>query len=359
MDILKSDDLNFDYIEVGNVDEEGILIFVHQSLKDIIFSKAGNPVFAKTYGLLLGSKIKSDNRYIVHINNIMPLGRLNHDRDPRAFSVKRWDAVQNKAFNTYPTQEIVGWYGVRKGWGAMLTEQDQRIHQELFVKSWHVIYLLDNSDDVGNFFHWEGDKLRLCTGYYEYWDDESRESKKTLLENQKKMIVGLIGAIIIILTVYLSGQSGGDPSIPKDNLTIAGDSQETGADDSLKENSSGGDDKVDEAKADDHLARIAELETELEDKQREIEALEKEIGDLEQEVEREKAAQEPDEVASAGTTVYIVQSGDNLYNISQRFYGTERYNQALARINRIKDQKALMVGDYLVIPPVDEIENRD
>jgi hypothetical protein len=52
MDILKSDDLNFDYIEVGNVDEEGILIFVHQSLKDIIFSKAGNPVFAKTYGLL-------------------------------------------------------------------------------------------------------------------------------------------------------------------------------------------------------------------------------------------------------------------------------------------------------------------
>ena len=41
MDILKSDDLNFDY-RSGNVDEEGILIFVHQSLKDIIFSKAGN-----------------------------------------------------------------------------------------------------------------------------------------------------------------------------------------------------------------------------------------------------------------------------------------------------------------------------
>ena len=67
------------------------------------------------------------------------------------------------------------------------------------------------------------------------------------------MIIGLIGAIIIILTVYLSGQYGGDHSIPRDNLNIAGDTQGS----SIKEEPNS-----------DHLARIADLETELEDKQR-------------------------------------------------------------------------------------------
>lgn len=344
MDVLNSNDYN--YIEVGNVDEDGILIFVHQSLiKDTIFSKARNPILSRTYGLLLGSKIKANNRYIVHINHIMPLGRINPDQEPKAFSAKRWETVQNKAFNTFPTQEIVGWYGVRKGWGAMLTEQDQRIHQELFIKSWHVLYLLDNANEISNFFYWEGDKLKLCSGYYEYWDDGSREAGQTVLDNQKKMIIGLIGAIIIILTVYLSGQYGGDHSIPKDNLNIAGDTQGS----STKE----------EPNSDHYLARIADLETELEDKQREIEVLEQRIEDLEQELEQGEASQQPNGAVSTGATVYIIQSGDNLYKISQRFYGTDRYNQALAKVNKIKDQKALKVGDYLVIPSIEEIDNLD
>ena len=148
MDVLNSNDYN--YIEVGNVDEDGILIFVHQSLKDTIFSKARNPILSGPSGLLLGSWIKAINRYIVHINHIMPLGRINPDQEPKAFSAKRWETVQNKAFKTFPTRRLLAGMACAS-WGQCLQNRTS-IHQELFIKSWHVLYLLDNANEISNFF---------------------------------------------------------------------------------------------------------------------------------------------------------------------------------------------------------------
>lgn len=395
----------YSYKEIGQPDEENIRIFICDSIAKRILKGSKNPVYPKTFGLLLGSKIQKGDGFIIHINESMPLGRLKVHGNPKALSQKSWETVQNKVYNLYSGMSILGWYGLRNGWEAMLTHQDRAIHNEHFIKSWQVIYLLDGSNGSSNFFCWDGDKLKPSGGYYEYRDEDISESAKNKLGNQKKLIIGLIGAIIIILTVYLSGQYGEGYFSPKDNQNIAGDVQPENTGDNLGDNYGNGNDRGNEtapgqdtsekqgsAQSDhaqdgviragedgpnhtveDYQAALVDLESKLKGKQQKIENLEQvvesleketkgldeEIKDIIQEIEEKEAADKLDEGLSDGADIYVIQSGDNLYKISQRFYGTDRYSRALAKANRIKDQKALVVGDYLVIPSIEEVEKWD
>lgn len=140
----------------------------------------------------------------------MPLGRLKPGKDPRALTDKRWNAVQNRVYNLYPSWEIVGWYGVRNGWGAMLTEQDQRIHREFFTKSWQVICLLDNSNGCSSFFYWDRDRLKLSSGHYEYWDKNSQETLSNFQRTKVLLLYGSCAVLAVISLAFLYQQYGKD-----------------------------------------------------------------------------------------------------------------------------------------------------
>lgn len=343
----------FNYKEIGDVEGENVIIFIRQDIKDLILKKAGNTLLSRTFGLLMGSKIKTGNNYIIHVNEIVTLGKLKPNTNPKALSEKKWEKVQNRAYNLHPSMEIVGWYGVRKGWEAMLTQQDQSIHREHFTKSWHIIYLLDSSNGSSSFFCWHKDKLKLSKGYYEY----SHKEGSQLDQNTAIGTLGIIGralkdkmviftgslALLALIGVLLSQQFQMPYSNPQDDRETAGYVNEA-------EGSHEEQDNVIE----EYEARIANLEGELDKKQQEIEALKREIESLK--TEQQTTTQTNEDQPTDGV-IYIIQRGDNLYKISQKFYGTDRYSQALANINRIKDQRSLSIGSYIIIPPLEVMES--
>ncbi|MGB3927211.1 MAG: LysM peptidoglycan-binding domain-containing protein [Caldicoprobacterales bacterium] len=368
IDILNSNDYNLNYEQVGHVDEDGFLLFVHESLKDIVAGQVKKPIFSKTFGLLIGSKIKTKNRYIVHINHIMPLGKLKPHSFPGALSEKKWESVQNTVFNTYPTQEIVGWYGVRKGWNAMLSEQDQRIHRDFFTKSWHVVFLLDNASGAGNFFYWDRDRIRLLNGYYEYRDKDINESLESIKNPKKLMLISALGILALLSASFLIKHYGRhsfdvnenpreyveeenqnppnaqnkQDSQNKQNIHSPQNTQDT------QQKSSN--DKPDQI-IEEYTSKIAELERKLREKEENIQNLQQEI-----------ISELPTESTDADATplnqgiIYIIQEGDNLYKISNKFYNTGKYAETLAKINRIRDHKSLMIGSYIIVPSLEEIE---
>lgn len=67
----------------------------------------------------------------------------------------------------------------------------------------------------------------------------------------------------------------------------------------------------------------------------------------------------PGENSGAGT-LYQVRSGDTYWSISEKFYGTGRYSQALAEYNRarVPTPEQLPPGVQLWIPPREELEGR-
>lgn len=351
IDILNSSDLNFNYEQVGNVDEDGLLLFVHESLKDKLANQARNPVFSKNFGILLGSKIKTKNSYIVHINHIMPLGRLKPHKIPRAFSDKKWESIQNKVFNSYPTQEIVGWYGIRKGWNAMLTEQDQRIHREIFTKSWHVIYLLDNANYSSNFFYWDRDRLKLLKGYYEYREKDGELLFEDIKTPRKPLIIAAALGILAIISFFSLinhfDKSNAGYSENGEKYIQEADAEK----EQITQNQSSDDQSLEQESHQimkEYAKKIAELERELEEKEKNIQTLQQEI--------TKESPEDTHEKPSDQGIIYVVQRGDNLCKISSKFYNTEKYAETLAKINRISDHRSLRIGSYIIIPSLEEIE---
>lgn len=356
IDILNSDDYNFNYQQIGQVDEDGFLLFVHESLKDKVASQARNPILSKTFGLLLGTKIKTKNRYIVHINHIMPLGKLKPYKTPKALSDKKWESIQNQVFNTYPSQAIVGWYGVRKGWNAMLTEQDQRIHREIFTKSWHVIYLFDNANNASNFFYWDRDKIRLLKGHYEYREKDGDLLFEDIKTPKRSHVIAAISGILAVLSIaYLVNHFGKTSADASGNIgeyiEEASADEEQNTENELAHDQLSGDNLAQEESQEileEYTKKITELERELEEKEKSIQALQQEIA--------KETSEDTDEMPFSQSTIYIVQRGDNLYKISSKFYNTEKYANTLAKINRIRDHRSLRIGSYLIIPSIEEIE---
>ncbi|NLI60807.1 MAG: LysM peptidoglycan-binding domain-containing protein [Clostridiales bacterium] len=336
--------------------EDDILVFIHHKLQDTMTRKARYSIIRRTFGLVLGSKIKTKNQYIIHINHVIPLGRLKLNKDPRALSDKKWKDLETRIYNTYPTQEILGWYGIRDGMEAMLTEQDQRIHREFFTKSWQIIYLLDSLNQSSNLFYWDRDKLRLLKGYYEYQDKDTEEAP--VRENRAKwakrgLIVGSC-AILLALGLPLLYEYYGKRQFENHNhKSIIEDEDTSGNMDKTPTQQSS---KISEPIAnaekelEEYAKKIAQLESKLEEKEKDLQELKENIASEEDHQEN---------IPSDQVTIYIIQRGDNLYKISQKFYDTEAYAQTLARINRIEDHRSLTIGSYIIIPGLEEIENME
>ncbi|HOY68368.1 MAG TPA: LysM domain-containing protein [Candidatus Ozemobacteraceae bacterium] len=47
---------------------------------------------------------------------------------------------------------------------------------------------------------------------------------------------------------------------------------------------------------------------------------------------------------------YTIERGDTLDTISTKLYGSTRMTQAIVRLNRIRDEKSLQLGDRLLVP---------
>jgi len=70
---------------------------------------------------------------------------------------------------------------------------------------------------------------------------------------------------------------------------------------------------------------------------------------------------EPDKPASIPReTEYVVRSGDSLSTISQTVYGTTRHVNAIFQANRhqLSSPNAIRVGQVLVIPPLETVQER-
>lgn len=355
------------------VSDGNIKIFISQDNIYSILRHKKKLFRRRDFGFLLGRVEEKGERVFVNVEEIFPIGRL-RDID-EFFTGTRWLGLKSKVADKYPGKEIIGWYGVRTGWDAMMMEKDQSIHQSFFNKKWHVMYLFDDRSGLGNFYTWEGSNLKRYSGEYRYGDFEGQSGHYGDKNYARWSMAIAIGAILLFLVYpryigprYNSLSRGQDNGSMGDGRTV------------LKMNSQERENKPDKTEEDARKGQGVNLEDvhdgsenmhdkaegihyELENtyaqSQREIEKLKKTIDVLEHELEIKDIGAESTEqgaLTNAEGIVYRVQAGDTLSGISKQFYGHSKYSKALGKLNRISDHKTLQVGSYLVIPPEQEIE---
>lgn len=69
-----------------------------------------------------------------------------------------------------------------------------------------------------------------------------------------------------------------------------------------------------------------------------------------QEVVRATAAKGPQVQEKGRYLEYTIERGDTLDSISTKLYGNTRMTGAIVRLNRIRDEKALQLGERLLVP---------
>lgn len=342
-----------------------IKIISDENIIDSIFWHKRISLGRKNFGLLIGNVIEQGETSIIYIEAVFPVGRLSNARD--ILEDAKWLDIRSKAIKKHPGKEIVGWYGVRNNWGAMMMEEDQYIHKNYFMGLWQVMYLLDDKGGFQNFYIWDDDSLKL------YKQDHQDRPLELLKEGRDmdmktgqgrnkhyKWAYALLAVAILAIISYpkyirplvnrQQADKGGVESVSSDGeqsdpeVEEPQDATEVAT---LKEVIEGLENALDE--------RAQELEIkerELEEKSRELEEKEQQIKKLEEAKAKAESGQD-----SSEAKVYQLKEGDTLSGISNKFYGSPKYGDDLGRINRITEHKLLRAGSYLAIPSLEAIED--
>lgn len=148
------------------------------------------------------------------------------------------------------------------------------------------------------------------------WDDdpETAEHKPKILWGR----VAILGGMVLL--AFLLGRSMASDGIPRSQLVAAEE-------------------------------RIEALETENQALEEELASAPVATEDPSAGAETEPDATGTDETgAGAGSKTYVVESGDTLTTIAEKFYGDASLDDFLAEVNGITDPTELSVGQELTIP---------
>lgn len=330
------------------INDTYIKIIESQDIINSILRNKKRIIGKKDFGLLIGSVEKKDGIFVVNIEIILPIGKLKGINN--RLGDMEWLEIKAKVADKYLGKEIVGWYGVRSGWDAMMLEEDQSIHRNFFNKDWQVMYLLDDKNSRASFYIWRNSSLKAYSDHYTY--NQFGEKREKV---QKKWLVPFLIVVPLIFFIYsqymkfniYDGHSNPDNELGEENRESQGiNSQDPEA--QYKEIDKGyrqeveSDDVYDKSK--EELSKLKET----------IHRLEGELDYKEQEIKDMDNRQ--DESILAKGIVYKVEVGDTLSSISEKFYGDSKYSNSLGKVNRISDHRTLQVGSYLVIPSKEEIE---
>ncbi|MGI6707489.1 MAG: hypothetical protein ACOX6S_15080 [Clostridia bacterium] len=294
----------------------------------------------ETFGVLVGEKRQEEGSIRVYIESAIPIGKLKRISTQPASAGKWWNKVEKRMSQLYFGKEIMGWYGIRTGWEAMLTEEDRSIHRELFPKSHQVIFLLDDASGAQKFYHWQRNHIKTYKGAV-LWEGEEGKKLQPIppIRWRRGFSLMAVAVISFVLGFLYRGSL-----VPPDQV-LQQDSASKPFSQGSTENA-----KIlaqKDAEIQQLKGTIKDLEEELERIGHEKEELERKNRGLAMELDGKL----DDAIQENQVLPYRIEKGDALSRISRKFYGDSSMAQALGRFNRIPEGESLEIGSYILIPP--------
>jgi hypothetical protein len=320
--------------------ENKIFIQIGQGVADKILRHKKSPWGRKTFGVLVGEKRQEEGSIRVYIESAIPIGKLKRISTQPASAGKWWNKVEKRMSQLYFGKEIMGWYGIRTGWEAMLTEEDRSIHRELFPKSHQVIFLLDDASGAQKFYHWQRNHIKTYKGAVQWEGEEGKKLQPIPPIRWRRGFSLMAVAVISFVLGFLYRGS----LVPPDQV-LQQDSASKPFSQGSTENA-----KIlaqKDAEIQQLKGTIKDLEEELERIGHEKEELERKNRGLAMELDGKL----DDAIQENQVLPYRIEKGDALSRISRKFYGDSSMAQALGRFNRIPEGESLEIGSYILIPP--------
>jgi len=307
-----------DYRKIGD-GEEDFKIFVSESVINDIKAFLSGDKEKELGGVLLGDVFADENnqKFIIISEFVIAL-YTEANITKLTFTHSSWEYINNKIDNEYPGKKIIGWFHSHPGHTVFLSSNDKFIHNNFFTENHNVAYVFDPINNDDGFFFQKNNELVRAGCYYIYSQyklqpdlQDTPEYKNAV---QKKNKGGSLIALIFILSLLI--------------LVIS--------------------------------LRISMMYKEIGRKNTEIEELSNKLKQVQDENAKLKInidalsgnlQNKPDtSIVKENIVKHQVKPGETLRSIAIEYLKDEGKYNLLVRLNNLKDEKDISVGQIIEIP---------
>lgn len=359
---------------VGKPQEAPLGVFL--SYKAALFIEAylqANPI-NEMAGFLVGYASRSETRPFIVVTGAIEAREVTQVDGGVRFTQETWTYLKAIWQREYPDTHVLGWFHSQPGRGVSLSDLNRFTHHRFFERSWQVCFVVDPLQNTSRFYRRAGRKLVPLEDFYLLDHNDGspgfsrldagsgsndgppaeRESAATLDDELPKALdnatsppdrpwhgIGVFLLLLIVLTstIVISRMLWFSPSFQEAE------------------------------------ARLTEIETLLQkahSEQRDLEEILNQLRlatDMELHGEGMQGNIQPSTLptSQAGTNAdgngsqnmnsvgegfeqYVVETGDTLWNISERLFGSPFEYAQIAELNRLSDPNHILPGTVLLLP---------
>ena len=379
--------------QIGSI-EEDIKIYVEDYVHTYLYQYARSGGNKEKLAALAGRHIVVEGKEVIIISGAIQAKDTKQQRGAESFTEDTWRYINGQMEVYFKGLSLLGWVHTQPGFGTFLMAKDETFHREHFKEPWQVLFVIDSLDKLDTFFIHNAEKtgLRPAKGYFIYYE-KNQEMQEYMLENS------LVRPRLEKQTE--NTEKGEDNKqkkrpTPEERMDAAKEIRRV-----LKK-------RAKEAEEENrsrltmlagvssilciaclfmgvsllnNISRVRKLETEIATVQNSYYAMAEQLEEaqtqmvfaaqraeqqeqLRKEAEEKAARQKQEEERKAAEeqkrkaeeeknkvlATYVVEEGDSLGYISNKFYGTSTAIKDIMQANGINDSNKIICGQTLVIP---------
>ncbi len=379
--------------QIGSI-ENDIKIYVEDYVYTYLYQYARSGGNKEKLAALAGKRIVIDGQLNIIISGAIQAKNTKEQKGMESFTDETWEYINGQMQHYFKGLCLVGWVHTQPSFGTFLMAKDETFHKEYFKEPWQVLFVIDSLDKLDTFFIHNAEKtgLRPAKGYFIYYE-KNQEMQEYMLENS------LVRPRLEKQTE--NTEKGEDNKqkkrpTPEERMDAAKEIRRV-----LKK-------RAKEAEEENrsrltmlagvssilciaclfmgvsllnNISRVRKLETEIATVQNSYYAMAEQLEEAQtqmvfaaqraeqqeqlrkeaeekaarqkQEEERkavEEAKRKAEEEKNKVLATYVVEEGDSLGYISNKFYGTSTAIKDIMQANGINDSNKIICGQTLVIP---------
>jgi len=379
--------------QIGSI-ENDIKIYVEDYVYTYLYQYARSGGNKEKLAALAGKRIVIDGQQNIIISGAIQAKNTKEQKGMESFTDETWEYINGQMQHYFKGLCLVGWVHTQPSFGTFLMAKDETFHKEYFKEPWQVLFVIDSLDKLDTFFIHNAEKtgLRPAKGYFIYYE-KNQEMQEYMLENS------LVRPRLEKQTE--NTEKGEDNKqkkrpTPEERMDAAKEIRRV-----LKK-------RAKEAEEENrsrltmlagvssilciaclfmgvsllnNISRVRKLETEIATVQNSYYAMAEQLEEaqtqmvfaaqraeqqeqLRKEAEEKAARQKQEEERKAAEeqkrkaeeeknkvlATYVVEEGDSLGYISNKFYGTSTGIKDIMQANGINDSNKIICGQTLVIP---------
>ncbi len=371
--------------QIGSI-ENDIKIYVEDYVYTYLYQYARSGGNKEKLAALAGKRIVIDGQQNIIISGAIQAKNTKEQKGVESFTDETWEYINEQMQHYFKGLCLVGWVHTQPSFGTFLMAKDETFHKEYFKEPWQVLFVIDSLDKLDTFFIHNAEKtgLRPAKGYFIYYE-KNQEMQEYMLENS------LVRPRLEKQTE--NTEKGEDNKqkkrpTPEERMDAAKEIRRV-----LKK-------RAKEAEEENrsrltmlagvssilciaclfmgvsllnNISRVRKLETEIATVQNSYYAMAEQLEEaqtqmvfaaqraeqqeqLRKEAEEKAARQKQEEERKAEEeknkvlATYVVEEGDSLGYISNKFYGTSTAIKDIMQANGINDSNKIICGQTLVIP---------